>query len=110
MSLHAAALGLGIVLTAVSQVLLRSGARNKSSLLGSFLNPHTIVGYGLFLLVTVLNVYAMQVIPLKTVTAWISMTYVATMILSRWVLKEELNGRMVAGAGLIVAGIVVFSV
>lgn len=109
MTSHVAALALGIVLTAVSQVLLRSGARNKATLVGSFLNLHTIVGYGLFLMVTMLNVYAMQVIPLKTVTAWISMTYVVTMVLSRWLLKEELNGRMLGGAGLIVAGIIVFS-
>ncbi len=109
MTSHVAALGVGIVLTAVSQVLLRSGARNKSSLIGSFLNPHTLLGYGLFLAVTVLNVYAMQTILLKTVTAWVSMTYVATMILSRWLLKEELNRFMLMGAALIVAGIVVFS-
>lgn len=109
MSLHATALALGVGLTAVSQVLLRSGARGKDRFYASFLNWHTVIGYGLFVLVTMLNVFAMQTIPLKTVTAWVSLTYVVTMLLSRWLLGEELNRYMLAGAGLIVAGIVLFS-
>jgi len=103
------ALSIGIFLSAFSQVLLKSGARHKATWLASFLNMHTVIGYSLFVLVTVLNVYAMQTIPLKTVTAWVSLTYVLTLLMSRYLLKETLNGRMLIGAGMIVAGIVLFS-
>lgn len=106
---HKLALVIGIFLTALSQVLLRSGAQKKPTWLSSFLNVRTVLGYGLFVFVTALNVHALQTIPLRTVTAWISTTYILTPFMAKWLLKEELNASIMAGSVLILVGIVVFS-
>lgn len=109
MSPEVAALGAGIALTVAAQLLLRSGASRGASFLSSFLNPRTAVGYGLFLLTTVLNVFAMRVLDLKTVTAWAALTYVLTPMAAAALLGEEVSRRTVAGSTLVAAGIVVFS-
>ena len=106
---HAFALGLAILLTSFSQVLLRSGISNAKNILVGFFNPKTVFGYTLFLLVTLLTVFAMQKIPLRTLTAWNSTTYVLTLLLSHWILRENLNRKMILGGFFIIAGIVVFS-
>ena len=107
--LHAAALGLGIMLTAVSQLLLRRGATRGNHWLAGYINPSSAAGYASFVLVALLNVYALQTIHLKTLTAWTSLNYVLTLVLAHWLLGEPLNAKMLAGCGLIVGGIVVFS-
>ena len=107
--MHAVALAVGIVLTSISQILLRRGAGGKVSWYISFLNVYTALAYGLFLIVTILNVYAMKTIQLKTITTWISLTYVLTLFLSGWILKEKLNGKMILGVLLIAIGIAVYS-
>jgi drug/metabolite transporter (DMT)-like permease len=109
MSPEVAALGAGIALTVAAQLLLRSGASRGASFLSSFLNPRTTVGYGLFLLTTVLNVFAMRVIDLKTVTAWTALTYVLTPAAAAWVLGEQPSRRTIAGSALVALGILLFS-
>ena len=109
MALYWLALAGGIVLTALSQVLLKAGARNKKKVLHSFLNPGTLAGYSLFLVVTLLNVFAMKKIPLRTMTAASSITYVLTLVLGYRLLQERVSARMVAGVALIVIGVVVYS-
>lgn len=108
-SWHGIALALAIVLTAISQLLLRQGAVRGARWMAGFVNPRSVAGYSLFVLVAALNVFALQAIPLRTLTAWTSLTYVLTIGLSHWILKEKLNAGMLAGCGLIMAGIVVFS-
>jgi len=104
------ALGGGIILTALSQALLKSGARGKRKILHSFLNPSTLAGYSLFLVVVLLNVLAMKRIPLRTMTAASSLTYVLTLALGHWLLRERVSLHMVVGVILIFAGVVVYSV
>ncbi len=106
---HGVALGLAIILTAASQLLLRQGAVRGTHRLAGLLNLRSAIGYFLFILVAALNVFALQAIALKTLTAWASLTYVLTMGLSHFLLGEKLNAEMFVGCGLIMAGIVVFS-
>lgn len=109
LSSYEVALALSIVLTAVSQLLLRSGARNRKGFLASFLHPKTISGYGLFLVVTLLTTYSMRVLHLRTVTAWSSLAYVIVPFSAAVFLKENLDRRTIAGSILIALGILVFS-
>jgi len=109
-ALYWLALAAGIILTAVSQILLKVGATNKSTILRSFLNVGTLAGYSLFFVVTLLNVFAMRRIPLRTMTAASSITYVLTLALGHWMLRERLTWRMLAGVALILAGVIVYSI
>jgi|AntAceMinimDraft_17_1070374.scaffolds.fasta_scaffold42362_2 drug/metabolite transporter (DMT)-like permease len=106
---HTAALASAIVITSISQVFLKSGATGKTSFIKSFLNWKTIVGYCLLAIVTILNVYAMQRIELKTITAWIGTTYILVVLFSLLFLKEKIDLFKIIGCGLIVFGVLIFT-
>ena len=109
MSLHYVALLGCIVLTACAQLLLKRGASRTKGILKSFWNSTTLLGYALFMVVTVLSVYAMQRIELKEVTVWISGTYLLVVILSRLLLRESLTLSKIIGCVLVVMGAIVFA-
>jgi drug/metabolite transporter (DMT)-like permease len=106
---HWLALSGGILLTSVSQVLLKLGAGAGRSFARAFLNRYTVTGYVLFLGVTILNIFAMKAIPLRTVTAATSLTYAVTVGMGHSFLGEMLTRRTMLGVALIVVGIFVFS-
>jgi len=106
---HAAALASAIVIPSISQVFLKSGASNKASFIKSFLNWKTIVGYCSLLMVTILNVYAMQTIELKTITAWIGTSYILVILFSFIFLKEKIDLFKIIGCSLIVLGVLIFT-
>lgn len=99
-----------ILLTGVSQVLLKIGARNNDIPMGVYLNPFTAVAYFIFLIVTVCGVFALQGLELKLFYALASLNYVVVMVLSGVVLKEEINVDKLLAVGLIVVGVVVFNI
>ena len=100
---------LSIVLTGISQTLLKIGARNNSTPLGVYLNPATMMGYFMFLIVTVCSIFALKGLDLKLFYALTSLNYVVVMVLSRIVLREGLSRNKVVAGCLIVAGVVVFN-
>lgn len=106
---HLVALGTAITLTSASQLLLRTGAiRSRNSIMG-MVNPWTAGGCTILALVTVLMVFCLQEIPLRTVVAWNSLTFILTLLAARLFLKEPLTRRKVASTILVVCGIVVFT-
>jgi len=106
---HACALALVILLSACSQLLLKLGAAGKKSRLESFFNSRTLSGCALFLVVTLLSVFAMQRIHLATVTAWSGINYILIAILSRTLLKENVSRSALLGCLLVALGIALFS-
>lgn len=107
--MHALAMTAAIILTAVAQVLLKTGAARGRSFTTSFLNGYTLTGYAVFGVVTVFGVFALQGIRLSTFTAWASLAYPLVMLLSYFILREYLAKDRLLGTGLIVLGILVFS-
>lgn len=103
------ALGLSIILTAFAQSLLRLGAMNKTRIISSFLNIRTLSGYFIFGAVVLLMIYAMQKIPMRTVAAWNSITYILTPLVGHWITKDPFYPRMAFGSIVIAVGIVIFS-
>ena len=95
--------------TGLAQILLKIGARDKKRWQDSFLNVNTLSGYGLFLLVTISNLWALQEIPLKHMTAWLGLSYVWVLILSALILKEKLTRNRILGCLFIVLGLVIFA-
>jgi len=109
MHFHEIALAASIAITPFSQVLLRLGAKDSKSMLGAVMNLKTLLGYGTFVVVVVLVIYALQTIPLRTVTAWDSLAYVLTPLAARLLLKDPLTTRIFVGALVIMLGILVFN-
>ena len=104
-----AALAAGILLTGFAQVLMKSGAARHKTWIASFMNWRTLVGYATFGLVTVLNIYALQAIDLKTASAWAATSYIVVILLSWKLLQEKIDRRAAWGCALIVLGIIIFN-
>ena len=101
-----------VVLTGISQTLLKigadSGARNGGAL-GPYLNPFTVIAYGLLLLVTMLTVYEVRDLPLKVFYSLTALNFIVVLGLSAVLLHEKVNRDKVVAVGLIVLGVVVFN-
>jgi multidrug transporter EmrE-like cation transporter len=101
-----------VILTGVSQILLKIGSRQKNTSgdhISPYLNAYTISAYVIFLLITMVSVVALKEIPLKLFYAISSLTFVVVALLSWSLLKEEVNKGMCVGILFIVLGIVVFN-
>ena len=85
-------------------------ARGRRTTFGTIINPYTILGYALFFGVVLLMIFAMQTIPLRTVIAWNSLTFVLTPLAAWLVLDDPFTPRMATGAIVIIAGVVLFSI
>ena len=105
---HDAALLGSILLTAVSQAMMRIGARGRRRALHSFLNPWTLTGNACFGIVMLMMIYAMQAIPFRSVMAVNSLVYIATPLAARMIAKDPLTWRMMLRSLTITAGMVVF--
>jgi small multidrug resistance pump len=99
-----------ITLTGVSQVLLKIGTRYNKMPLTTYLNPASITGYGLFLIVTICSVLALQGLDLKFFYALASLNYGVTAAFSRLFLHESFDRRKVFAILIVMLGIVVFNV
>ena len=105
---HVAAMFLAIFLTAVAQLLFKLGATRRPTWIKSLVDTATLLGYGLFLVVTVLSTYAMQAVEMKVVTVWTGLTYVVVTIGACTLLGEKLSRLKVVGLVAILMGIYVF--
>lgn len=108
-SAHWGALLVGIVITSLSQILLRSGAVRGETWVKSILNVRVITGYMFFFGVTILNLYALKEIPFKVLSAWVSLPYILTPLLAFLLLKERLHRNNIIGGIFIILGITLFS-
>jgi drug/metabolite transporter (DMT)-like permease len=97
-----------VLLTGAGQVLLKIGAR-KGGTWGVYINPATLAGYGMFLMVTICAIYALQGMELKTLYALMSVNPLVVMVLSVFVLKENLTKNKLIAVGLIFCGLLVFN-
>jgi len=105
---HALAVAFAVLGTTVAQLLLRAGSRHNHTL-GALFNPVTLLGYLVLFCVTILMVYALHGVYMRTLVIWNSSTYVLIPVASSLLFGERLTGRKVVGATLIVLGILLYS-
>jgi drug/metabolite transporter (DMT)-like permease len=88
-----AAAALSIILTALSQLLLKVGVGRavRRSPLWIFINPISLAAYGLLLGVTLLTLYAYQRLPLKLAVLFQPFNYILIGLFSCLFLKERLT-------------------
>lgn len=103
---------LAIALTAISQLLLKIGAnRGKyGHPVKLFLNPFTAIAYALFFIITLLNLYAYRMLPLKCAVILLPFIYILIGIFSYLLFKEKMNRNQLIGAGIIILGVVLFNI
>ena len=101
-----------VLLTGISQTLLKIGAKNstdRTNFMAAYLNVPTFAAYLLFLIVTILSVYALKEIPLKVFYSICSLNLVVVMIFSYVILSEQINKNKFIAISLIVFGVIVFN-
>lgn len=98
------------VLTAVAQLILKRGARASGGrhLAMLWMNPWMFVGYGVMFVVTLMNLKAYQVLPLKYGVIFGPLTLVGVLLGSRWLFAEKLNRQAILGVWMILLGMLVF--
>jgi drug/metabolite transporter (DMT)-like permease len=96
------------VLGSVAALFLKraSGCKTMKEMMR---NIDLYVGYGLYVLAAVLNIYVLRFLEYSLVLPFASLTYVWTLFLSRWVLKEKLTPRKVLGVFGILAGTIIIT-
>jgi uncharacterized membrane protein len=99
-----------VVVSAFSQVLLKKSAQKKySSVIREYLNVYVIVGYGMMVLTTLLNVLAYSAgLGYKNVPVIESLGYVLIMFLSLAFFGEKITKRKLIGNILVILGIAIF--
>jgi drug/metabolite transporter (DMT)-like permease len=101
----------GVLLTAIGQMFLKYGAirkRNKNRY-AKFYNPYTIIGYGSFITVAFLNLFALQKIELIELVFIIPMSYVIVLFGSVFLFHEKLNKKQLIGFIILILGIIIFN-
>ncbi|MEG1426998.1 MAG: EamA family transporter [Oscillospiraceae bacterium] len=101
---------ISVLVAAVSQILLKKSAnKTYASPLKEYLNPMVIIAYGLFFLSSLITVLAYRYVPLSAGPILESTGYIYVAVLSFIFLKEKISKRKLLGMGLIIFGILVFS-
>jgi len=101
---------MGVLLTAISQLLMKQGARKlRKSALRLYFNIYMLTAYFTLVVVTLLNLYAYREIPLKIGLMLAPVALILVGVLSSWLLKERLTRVQIFGAFVILMGVTVFN-
>lgn len=108
---HSAVLLFSVIISNISQILLKKSAQKKySSFIREYLNPYVIIAYTIFIIATLTTIYAYKGIPLSWGVVLDSSGYIFLTILGRIFLGEKITWKKAVSLGVIVLGIIVFSV
>lgn len=97
------------MLGAVASLFLKKASSSKG-VLGFIQNINLYVGGVLYFLSAVLNIHVLRYLDYSVVLPLTSFTYVWTMFLSYFILKEKITSRKIIGVVLILAGAVTISI
>ena len=99
-----------VIISSFSQVLLKIAAnRTYSSRLREYLNPIVITAYGIFFLSTLLTMYALKFVPLSFSPIIESTSYIFIPLFGVFMLREKITRRRWIGIGIILVGILIFT-
>lgn len=101
---------LGTFVSSLAQVLLKKAALKKyGTLHEQYLNVYVIAAYTLFVLATLLSVYAYKVIPLSMGAVLESSSYLYVTAFGAFFFKEHITRKKIVALLFIVVGIVISS-
>jgi multidrug transporter EmrE-like cation transporter len=110
MLLHVAILLGSVFVSAVSQVMLKLSAnRTYESTVREYANPLVIGAYTLFVVSTLLTVYAYRQVPLSLGPVLESTSYIYVTAFGALIFKERIGAQKIVALVLIVAGICTFA-
>ena len=99
-----------IFISSVAQIILKKSAEKKyGSLIREYMNVRVIGAYTIFILSTLLTMYAYKGVPLTLGALLDASGYIYIPVLSFIFLKEKITPKMVLGSAFIVCGIIVYN-
>ena len=84
-------------------------ASGTEGLLALIKNPYLYIGGDLYLFSAVLNIWILRVLEYSVVLPLTSLTYIWTMVLSYFILKEKITKKKIGGVILILIGAICVS-
>jgi drug/metabolite transporter (DMT)-like permease len=96
----------GIVLGVMGQILLKAGAeRSTGGVVGQFLDPFTVVGFGVYALAAIFYIVAIKKIPISLAFPSVSVSYIVVAVAAHYLWNEPLGLAQIGGIALIAGGI-----
>lgn len=100
----------GVLISAISQVLLKKEALKKhDSVIKEYLNPSVIFAYVLFFAATLMSIFAYKVIPLSLGPILEATSYIYVVAFGALFFKEKITKKKVIALILIISGICIYS-
>jgi len=100
-----------VFIASVSQILLKKSANNNhKNWLKEILNIRVFIAYSMFVLSSILTIYAYKGVQLKYGSIIQSSGYIFILLLSKIFLEEKITKNKILGVTLIIIGIVVFKI
>lgn len=110
MALYAGIFLLGVLIGAISQVLLKKAAqREYDSPIKEYLNPRVIFAYSLFVLTTLMTIYAYKGIPLSYGPILETTSYLFVTFFGVTIFHEKMGRKKIIALVLIISGILIYS-
>ena len=110
MILYAGIYAFGVLLSAIAQVMLKLEAiKPHDSFLKEYLNPMVICSYTIFIVTTLLTILAYTVIPISLGCVLEATSYLYATAFGVFIFHEHVNLKKLIAIGLIILGVVVFS-
>lgn len=100
-----AALAAGILLGVAGQILLKTGAERSRDVVAQFLDPFTIVGFGIYALAAIFYIVAIKKIPISIAFPSVSLSYVLVALAGHLLWNEPFGPAQLGGIALIAGGI-----
>lgn len=101
---------LSVFLSSVSQIFLKKAAnRTHRSVWEEYTDKYVILGYGLFLLCSLLTMIAYQKIPLSLGTALETTGYLYVTLWGSLLFGEKITKKKILALGLIIFGILLYA-
>jgi small multidrug resistance pump len=95
----------GIVLGVMGQILLKTGAERSTGVVGQFLDPFTMVGFGVYALAAIFYIVAIKKIPISLAFPSVSVSYIVVAVAAHYLWNEPLGLAQLGGIALIAGGI-----
>ena len=101
----------GVLISSVSQVLLKKSALKKySSKIKEYLNPLVIIAYFMFFSATFFNVYAYKYIPLSYGPILEATSYIYITFFGIKFFNEKIDKNKIISLLLIIVGIIIYTI
>ncbi len=100
-----------VFLASVSQVFLKKAAlRTHKNTIAEYTDKYVILGYGLFLVCTMLTMIAYKGVPLSIGAMLETTGYVYVTIFGVLIFHEKINAKKIIALTLILAGIIIYAI